>query len=573
MYVEPFRSRSGESLETILEGARRRASSFGNDLLVQPPLKPAVPRDGLLSLSEPGNEKFPVLRKPSTLRPAVAVGDADVGPNTIAALRGVNSSVAQVHYGLNVILLLSIIGYLCVIWLHDRSMRNQIIPHVREFEDVTASVTSLKARDAQLQLEIERDRQEEVRIRAALDAYQKEYEGALQPLQQQEAALRAQLKAMKRYHTESPKLGVLGSCNDFFRSVTLDTRIQGPVQRFITTIVLLVGLLCCKHLGDGHLLELERLLHTRIMAKHDMRMIEHQQRTRLTRTQNIARGHRDRVVNLMHRLDIAPRQYNERKERKQAQIDQLQAQIQHLGVEDFPSSMSRPSNPFAQGFRRVDLEGGAQHVVSTVAAWKAQASQMSMTMDIIFFSAACCVVAASVISTIEVFLTEIAPFDLVDCIYLLLFGTKMMFLDAPVRFKGIVEAQAFIVKYFAFLTRFTGRGIWYIFLGTMTFATLWDNQIWYLGAVLLGFYVFLIGVFATVMGAMKSRKLDRNANCEQMFNSYARSSPQEGMTAEEFDLLSQVAGISFRPDELTFVLNALCNEGRLGITQRDFCGW
>ncbi|KAF4703226.1 hypothetical protein FOZ62_032146, partial [Perkinsus olseni] len=74
--------------------------------------------------------------------------------------------------------------------------------HVREFEDVTASVTSLKARDAQLQLEIERDRQEEVRIRAALDAYQKEYEGALQPLQQQEAALRAQLKAMKRYHTE-----------------------------------------------------------------------------------------------------------------------------------------------------------------------------------------------------------------------------------------------------------------------------------------------------------------------------------------------------------------------------------
>ncbi|KAF4758968.1 hypothetical protein FOZ63_011705, partial [Perkinsus olseni] len=394
-----------------------------------------------------------------------------------------------------------------------------------------------------------RDRQEEVRIRAALDAYQKEYEGALQPLQQQEAALRAQLKAMKRYHSERRKLGVLGSYNDFLPSVTLDTRIQGPVQRFITTIVLLVGLLCCKHLGDGHLLELERLLHTRIMAKHDMRMIEHQQRTRLTRTQNIARGHRDRVVNLMHRLDIAPRQYNERKERKQAQIDQLQAQIQHLGVrditvsvEDFPSSMSRPSNPFAQVFRRVDLEGGAQHVVSTVAAWKAQASQMSMTMDIIFFSAACCVVAASVISTIE----------------------------------------AFIVKYFAFLTRFTGRGIWYIFLGTMTFATLWDNQIWYLGAVLLGFYVFLIGVFATVMGAMKSRKLDRvrqqirrqNANSEQMFNSYARSSPQEGMTAEEFDLLSgQVAGISFRPDELTFVLNALCNEGRLGITQRDFCGW
>lgn len=95
-------------------------------------------------------------------------------------------------------------------------------------------------------------------------------------------------------------------------------------------------------------------------------------------------------------------------------------------------------------------------MVSTVVAWKAQATQMSMTMDIIFFTAACCVVVASVISTIEVnistnttpsriprqvFLTEIAPFDLVDCVYLLLFGTKMMLLDAPVRFKGIVEVQ------------------------------------------------------------------------------------------------------------------------------------
>ncbi|EER10786.1 hypothetical protein Pmar_PMAR000830 [Perkinsus marinus ATCC 50983] len=190
--------------------------------------------------------------------------------------------------------------------------------------------------------------------------------------------------------------------------------------------------------------------------------------------------------------------------------------------------MSRPSNPFAQGFRRVDLEGGAQSVVSTVVAWKAQATQMSMTMDIIFFTAACCVVVASVISTIEVnistnttpsriprqvFLTEIAPFDLVDCVYLLLFGTKMMLLDAPVRFKGIVEVQ------------------------------------------------------------VRQQIRRQNANTEQMFNSYARSNFQEGMTADEFNLLSQVAGISFRNDELTFVLNALCNDGRLGISQRDFCGW
>lgn len=62
------------------------------------------------------------------------------------------------------------------------------------------------------------------------------------------------------------------------------------------------------------------------------------------------------------------------------------------------------------------------------------------------------------------------------------------------------------------------------------------------------------------MGVMKSRKLDRvrlftsahyvqppqvrqqirrqNANTEQMFNSYARSNYQEGMTADEFNLLS-----------------------------------
>jgi hypothetical protein len=33
-------------------------------------------------------------------------------------------------------------------------------------------------------------------------------------------------------------------------------------------------------------------------------------------------------------------------------------------------------------------------------------------------------------------------------------------------------------KYFKFLTRFTGRGAWYLFLGPMTFATMWNNSIW-----------------------------------------------------------------------------------------------
>merc|ERR1719247_1235164 len=109
--------------------------------------------------------------------------------------------------------------------------------------------------------------------------------------------------------------------------------------------------------------------------------------------------------------------------------------------------------------------------------------------DCIFWSAAIAVLLAGFVG----FLTELfsgSLFDLVDEIYLLFFGTVMFILDNPMNFQGLVQAQKVIFKYCKFLEMFTGRGVWYMFLGTMVFFTLWDNDNWAFGGFVLGLYVF-----------------------------------------------------------------------------------
>ncbi|EER05291.1 hypothetical protein Pmar_PMAR027931, partial [Perkinsus marinus ATCC 50983] len=53
----PFRPASGDALDSILEGTRKRASSFGNDMLARSPLKHTVKHQELLQPSESGGDR------------------------------------------------------------------------------------------------------------------------------------------------------------------------------------------------------------------------------------------------------------------------------------------------------------------------------------------------------------------------------------------------------------------------------------------------------------------------------------------------------------------------------------
>jgi len=208
-----------------------------------------------------------------------------------------------------------------------------------------------------------------------------------------------------------------------------------------------------------------------------------------------------------------------------------------------------------------------------------------MKIHYLWFAAACCVMFGGFIGTFDLLFTTFAPLDLLDEIYLMIFGGIMFALDAPLHFKSIIELQGHIHKYCRFLTRLSGRGLWYIFLGTMTFATLWENNISPFLAVVLGFFVFGVGLFSATFGYVKSRKLERvrfqvyqskqQGKLNQLYNTFAKTNPQAGLTKQEFnDLSSQLKGVSFDPDDLAMVFNALTNTPKCeNISEEDMYEW
>lgn len=208
----------------------------------------------------------------------------------------------------------------------------------------------------------------------------------------------------------------------------------------------------------------------------------------------------------------------------------------------------------------------------------------ALKMDLWWFAAACCVMFSGVIGTFDLLFTTFAPIDLIDELYLVIFGTVMFVLDAPLNFKLLISFKQDIHKYCKFLTRLTGRGVWYIFMGTMTFATLWENSISYFLAVVLGFFVFGVGVASTTIGVVKSRKLEKvrlnvyqhkqKGGLAQLFQQHARSSPTMGLTQQEFnDMCQTLRGLSFSPDELAAIFNALTSLRVEYLSQQDLSDW
>ncbi|KAF4692787.1 hypothetical protein FOZ63_004878 [Perkinsus olseni] len=93
------------------------------------------------------------------------------------------------------------------------------------------------------------------------------------------------------------------------------------------------------------------------------------------------------------------------------------------------------------------------------------------------------------------------------------------------------------------LTRITGKGAWYGYLGSAVFSSMRSNNCWAAGAWLLGGYTFLVGLIAGALGFSKSRKLNRirrevglqfDNDAERVYESFAVDDPSRGMTREEF---------------------------------------
>jgi len=195
-----------------------------------------------------------------------------------------------------------------------------------------------------------------------------------------------------------------------------------------------------------------------------------------------------------------------------------------------------------------------------------------------FFAGAICTTTAGVVAVIGLLAQgfTFAPGAFVSNLYLLGFGLVMLVLDTP--FKNNAMSKTGCVgsvkdhtyKFMLFLTRFTGRGIWYLFLSTIIFVALYDdNTCPFLGYVLC-LIVFILGVASLVQGLMLSNKLKMvQAAAVKLPFQNIMSDSQSDLTKEQFAEAVKLATHTetFKGEELDYIVNALSftanNDGRV----------
>jgi len=184
-----------------------------------------------------------------------------------------------------------------------------------------------------------------------------------------------------------------------------------------------------------------------------------------------------------------------------------------------------------------------------------------MTWKLLFFVAACATLAAGVIALVCLLFTwPPEPMNFLSESFLLIFGLIMVVLDLPF---GATSPTAnrvrdSIYKYMLFLTRFTGRGLWYCFLGTMIWSALFDLNIsWFLG-FFLGLYTILLGLGTMFKGVKLSMKLDLVRKQINDRDLHVPACPEKGWSKQGFwDLVNSVDSQKFSEDDIDYVINAL----------------
>lgn len=200
----------------------------------------------------------------------------------------------------------------------------------------------------------------------------------------------------------------------------------------------------------------------------------------------------------------------------------------------------------------------------------------SRIWKLLFFTAACVCVATSVLSVLSLMYNlEFAPFDAINQVYLALFGFIMIILDTPVPYESFKKWRLHVFKFVRFMTRFVGRGAWYVFLGTLVFASLWDNNISPFLGIVLGGYVIGLGAVALAYGIRLSVKLDSARKVMQQ--DPQRYVPRQDLRKEDLAqlLASAAPNAKFSGHELDYVVNGLsskCEHGEM-VHSKDFQDW
>jgi len=180
-------------------------------------------------------------------------------------------------------------------------------------------------------------------------------------------------------------------------------------------------------------------------------------------------------------------------------------------------------------------------------------------------------------------------FTLIHTVYVGVFGAVMVVLDFPRADPRANAARRTMTKYLRFLTLFSGRGLAYIFLATMTYSALHDNKV---GGVvgsffgyIFGGYIFLVGCFCVYWGYKESKKLhafrlkliEKVSGAPNFLSQYMTNrGGQNGMTVEQFIELAKSMQTTFDEETVGFIFDSLRGSlapGAQFLALEDFQVW
>jgi len=217
-------------------------------------------------------------------------------------------------------------------------------------------------------------------------------------------------------------------------------------------------------------------------------------------------------------------------------------------------------------------------------------SRLNCKYQTLFFLASVGVVFASVIGTFSsLFSFQLA--NTVNCVFLCIFGFIMMILDIPgsPRWAGRYRLQ--VRKYARFLTRLTGKSLWFFYLGSLVAVCLWpskeaNSEIMLLFVALLtSLFVVLVSLIGLLIATRKSLRLEKvrrqlqaiyKGNSSEVFRKYAIVDPTHGMQLEEFKRMASDQTqntVLFDMTDLGIIYNALDEHQKSAVNEREFLEW
>jgi len=229
------------------------------------------------------------------------------------------------------------------------------------------------------------------------------------------------------------------------------------------------------------------------------------------------------------------------------------------------------------------LLAAASAITLTSGKLPPEVGEVLPSWKLFFFVGACCVLAGGTIPIVyRLVHLEWAPFTFVDTVFLTGFGIFMVVLDFPSHYpKGpLVTLRDNLYRYVLFLTRFMGRGLWYLFLATLVFQAL--SPVPMVVRFIFTAYLVLLGVCALVKGYLLSSQLDKvrqeiiriGHGAEHYVGRTKALSKTEFEEMVDFAVSKQKVKVKFSSDDLDNIINAMSftpyNDGQVSLEECEY---